>query len=791
MNTLPHLTIRFVKWVGLRNLAILSLLAICMISLAHAMSDAYSWINYRSLILVIIAGLFIGQYLTTKCSTGWVTSLLAIVISSLITILGIGRLLKPILNFTLALIEYIIKIFQLEYLKIEFVQEIDTSAVRGDWYYFTNAVDTLINRLVNRASTIFNGQPKYDHLVDLIFVGLLCSLLSIWAVWWVRRRNNVLLALLPSGIIATLILLNSNVPFRLIIIWIGTVLLLQTLISYSVWRHRWHTSGADMADIEGDWATIVVILTSVILGLSLILPTLSFERIIDQIDRLFSKQGYSINLGRENQSSIFDDSIGFDTQNKLSSFQSLPNERLLGSGPELSEQEVMRISLLGYKPVPAELIGYQPENIPPNYYWRSSVYTNYTGRGWLSPANQTTRVSPPNPIITPTQEQEMGENKTIHQRVQTATGKGGILYSSGEPITATVTIEAIWLGTGELFGAKVIEGDYLVASQIPKTSPDQLRTTGDDYPPWILDNYIRLPNSLPLRVRNLAFDLTSTQSNTYDKVLAIQSYLRTIPYSLDIPAPPANRDLVDFFLFDLRKGFCDYYASAMVVLARSAGIPARLVVGYASGTYSSAQAKYIVTAADAHAWAEVYFPGYGWIEFEPTSARPLLNRFDEREPQETDIITFVHAPERKTIPVNILNLSMWILAGIFLTCAILLGYSFLDSWRLSSINPKTTILSIFTRFYKLWKNKVGKIPDGKTPKEIVSDLNQHIYESLPKRRSPETVKKIEGNLRQLGDLYSQAIYSQQQPGEKEQTEAIEIWKNMRRYLLRFLLKSHK
>ena len=103
------------------------------------------------------------------------------------------------------------------------------------------------------------------------------------------------------------------------------------------------------------------------------------------------------------------------------------------------------------------------------------------------------------------------------------------------------------------------------------------------------------------------------------RLLAIEAYLRTISYTLDVPAPPLDRDVADYFLFDLRRGYCDYFATAMVVLARSVGIPARLVTGYASGGYDVISAQFVVLEKDAHSWVEVYFPSYGWVEFEPTS----------------------------------------------------------------------------------------------------------------------------------------------------------------------------
>ena len=144
--------------------------------------------------------------------------------------------------------------------------------------------------------------------------------------------------------------------------------------------------------------------------------------------------------------------------------------------------------------------------------------------------------------------------------------------------------------------------------------------------PRTIQRYLALPPGIPMRVLELASELTGGAPTPLDRIRIIESYLRKIPYTLDLPAPPVDRDIVDYFLFDLKKGYCDYYATAMVVMARAIGVPARLAMGYASGSYDSANQRYLVTEADAHSWAEIYFPGYGWVEFEPTGGLPEVQR---------------------------------------------------------------------------------------------------------------------------------------------------------------------
>ena len=116
----------------------------------------------------------------------------------------------------------------------------------------------------------------------------------------------------------------------------------------------------------------------------------------------------------------------------------------------------------------------------------------------------------------------------------------------------------------------------------------------------------------------LAADLTERDDNPYDMSESIRGYLLSLPYSLDVSLPPPGRDWVEHFLLFERRGFCNNYATAMVTMLRSLGVQARLVVGFAPGTPNETNTLWKVQARQYHAWPEVYFPEYGWVEFEPT-----------------------------------------------------------------------------------------------------------------------------------------------------------------------------
>lgn len=177
------------------------------------------------------------------------------------------------------------------------------------------------------------------------------------------------------------------------------------------------------------------------------------------------------------------------------------------------------------------------------------------------------------------------------------------------------------------FAEKLGEGSvYTATSLVSEADKSSLRLDSSIYPGWINERYLQLPAGIPPRIRDLALQVTSAKSNPYDKAEAIESYLRTFKYSQSIEGPPQGRDVVDYFLFDGREGYCEYFSSAMVVMLRSIGVPAREVTGYTGGALDPESQSYQIKESNAHAWPQVYFPSYGWVDFEPTPSQPPVWR---------------------------------------------------------------------------------------------------------------------------------------------------------------------
>jgi transglutaminase-like putative cysteine protease len=163
------------------------------------------------------------------------------------------------------------------------------------------------------------------------------------------------------------------------------------------------------------------------------------------------------------------------------------------------------------------------------------------------------------------------------------------------------------------------ESRYEAISSAPVLDPAALRAAATIYPHEIRAQYLGIP-VLDTRIAALAQQITAAAPTPYDKAFAIESYLRShFGYTLELTSTPVKDPLASF-LFQRRAGNCEYFASAMTVMLRTLGIPARYINGFQTGEYNDVGGDYIVRASDAHSWVEAYFPGSGRIEFDPTPA---------------------------------------------------------------------------------------------------------------------------------------------------------------------------
>jgi hypothetical protein len=301
-----------------------------------------------------------------------------------------------------------------------------------------------------------------------------------------------------------------------------------------------------------------------------------------------------------------------------------------------------------------------------------------------------------------------------------------------------------------------------------------LRNSSQTYPEQISRRYLSLPESIPQRVLDLASQLTADATNPYDKANAIETYLRTYPYSLDVSAPPAGQDVADYFLFDLKMGYCDYYATSMVVLARTVGLPSRLVIGYSSGVYNPFTAEYLVREFNAHSWVEIYFTGIGWVEFEPTANQPAIT-LPEKLPQEVG--TTIASPTTSGLEVNAearlgysIQQDLSLFAGSLIFIIALAGLWFLRAQGL--LRTHKTIGSIYRYVYRHGKKIYRNAPLHETPSIFADNLQEKI--DIGRRWLTPAPDEIQ----LLTRLYLQETYSPHPILKDERIHAVKVWRKL-------------
>lgn len=270
------------------------------------------------------------------------------------------------------------------------------------------------------------------------------------------------------------------------------------------------------------------------------------------------------------------------------------------------------------------------------YYLETATYDIYTGHGWTSSKADIRSVGR-NQLVFPGPSPEKPstadgfEAKTITIKIEEPTGRN--LFTPGVPLRVTAP-SVVSEPQGQPFlGALSAQSPigagegYSIDAAIPvSVTEKQLQDAGTDYPDSVKALYLDDSKVTP-EVRALAEQIVKDANATtpYDEAKALAHFLSSssdLSYSTNVGPPPANRDLVDFFLFDTtsgQRGYCQYFASAMAMMARALHLPARLAVGFAPGS-SIASNQYVYKESNAHVWAQIYFPGYGWQIFEATKS---------------------------------------------------------------------------------------------------------------------------------------------------------------------------
>ena len=486
------------------------------------------------------------------------------------------------------------------------------------------AVYQVIQRTFRWLTDVMAGQPGADSLVFVLLLAILLWILSFNAVWVFFREQRKWQAVLPTGLAMLVNLYYAPVDLKAyFIFYLVAAMLLLVRATLGEREAQWYRERIYFPfDIGFDVMRDAVIFILFVVIVSWVLPSTLMEqdrqmlnplqepwdRVKEEWTRLFNTLNYG-NAQGPNAASVV-----FTLSHPLEGPRNVSNDPVM----------VVKTSV--------------------NRYYQATVLDTYLSNAWELRSTVNVNLETAKPPIP-----RFAARRTITQTV-TMLQRTNILMAAPMPVSVDVpasarvipqgmlpeeALAAETIGVSELamlISETIIQpGDtFTITSAISFATESQLRSDSTVYPPDILARYLQLPDTVPQRVFDLAEDLAQGYDNPYDIAKAIETYVRSYEYSDQIPGPKPGQDAADYFLFEEKKGYCDYYATAMAVMLRHLGIPTRLAQGYATGEYDPISGGYRLLEKDAHTWVEVYFPTYGWIQFEPTASEPVIERLSEQ-----------------------------------------------------------------------------------------------------------------------------------------------------------------
>jgi transglutaminase-like putative cysteine protease len=486
-------------------------------------------------------------------------------------------------------------------------------------------VYSVFTRTVNWIVDAVSGGINQDDLVFTLLVAILFWFLGYNAAWHIFRIDRVWRVVLPPGLIlaANAIFYDGDADLEFYMVgyfFMVLLLIVRSNLDERAWS--WYVSGIRTPRaMHQQFLRIGAVLALVSLIFAWGLPSGNLQ---DRLDRFqnFLQSDPLTQLG-EFWNRLF---TSVEAEGPVTADYYGGDSLELGGAIRLGEQEVFFVSA------------------PPThrYYWRSRVFDTYD-RGRWTPAADKRLTTPDSPLDIQYNPDDLGARELVEQEFTLGLNTSRLIYTAPQPLQVGLPtrtdlryVEDDTWNVSVIRPLKVIRrGDtYTAQSLISNATATQLRAVPPVYPEWVQVLYVNAPLTITERTVQLTNQIVAQAGavTVYDKTKAVEVWLRNnIVYNEIIPQPPLNQDPIDWVLFDLKEGYCEYYASAMIIMLRSLGIPARMAAGFSQGTWDAASQRYMIQERDAHTWVEVYFPGYGWIEFEPTAAQAPLNRIGDNE----------------------------------------------------------------------------------------------------------------------------------------------------------------
>ena len=623
-----------------------------------------------------------------------------------------------------------------------------------------------ITRLTTWATDLQAGRVVQDSQLVIFWATLL--------IWWagysashgIASGARPLHALLPTLLALTVNSVYTGRSMAYVVLAMFGLIILMAWATQANRQDRWTIKGLDFPEVWLDWIGSGMIIAVLATTLAWTLPTVTSPSTIEWLRELLNPQ---TSQARQVAEQMLGGAtpIPLPTDSPLRNWPSrmdLPNSHLIGNPPELSQQVVMWVWTDQPPPMPVdeqrEVRGYEDEPEVRRPSWRGITYSTYSGRRW---SNVPTVTGPLVPVLTP----------TLTQRFDIVAPHADTVFAANVPMSGTEGLSALYAGS-DLIGLRSILSQYTVTSHLIEADEDTLREAPITATITI-SPYLQLPTTLPQRVRELAAQIAGDAPNSYDKAIRIEAYLRTYTYTLELPPVPEGRDLVDYFLFDAPGGYCDYYASAMVVMLRAVGVPARLASGYLTGVYDFQRSEYRVVGANAHAWPEVHFEGIGWVEFEPTASQPVLYRPRRAPPlgfsSEQVRAAEVERIQRATLTRNVVLVSSLL---VLLTGALLVYWARRER-QLAALPVDEAIPLLYQRLRRRGPWLGVAIRPSDTPDEFIASFNRSLQQSAPTRWQA-AASLAQNSAAHIGELYRRISYSPNPPGANEARQAWSDWR---------------
>ena len=647
-----------------------------------------------------------------------------------------------------------------------------------------------LDRILGWLQAILADESSQETIVFALGLGFISWFLAAYVGWATYRQKRPLHALIIMGTALALNGYYGAAPYFPTALFVGLAALLTALLHFDQLQQQWDERLVDYSNqIRFDLLTHAGLTALILLTIAYLLPVINPSQMAQALlrqpaivqteqtlERIFG--GVRPPVGSE---------VGTvpGSPGGPGGAGILPRAYLLGNAPELSQTIVMTATLSWSEPPPSDRSRLER--------WRALSYDVYTGRGWAISQERTETVAPFEPIPLP----PIVAPATISQTVHWQFDERLIRYTVGQPLQFDQETISHWRGQTDLARvARTGTGGqiYTAVSHQTNAPAAALRTaTLTNIDPVILGRYTNLPPDLPERVGQLAHEIAGQQPTPYDQAQALVAFLRQYPYTLDVGVPPTGRDVVDYFLFEAQTGYCDYYASALVVMARSLGLPARLVVGYLSPPPDAA-GVYTIRQIESHSWVEIYFAGFGWVPFEPT--RPFApDTLGEDEAE-----TAVSPPPPLTDPDSALADAppplpepdpaprrwswSWLLLTILLAA---LGWLLWQAWQAEQGLRQQGIVWVYGRLHHHIQHWGQPIPPHQTPAEFEAALIQQLNNWATSPRQQQLITKLHPQLTNLITLYNETQYGGKTAPTTQTTRA--LWQQLRKSLWQLRLLS--